>query len=314
MTVRILPLLAALVLAGAPAVSAETCGDADGNGSVTVSDGVQTLRAAADLSSTCTPARCDLDGSGSVTVSDGVNVLRKAADLSAPSACPGGGGGGGDGVQVAVDSVLPFLAFGFAFTSDVGLSSAVAPADEGTDDCPDGGTRTKLFLGSPEIIRIGFNGCRYSNPALGRFQFDQGLIVNFFRFQVSLAVVVTDLDSGRVVHFDKFFEFEPRDGGGFIAHLASDPNNPGTEGPIVISTPEGNFLLKLRDLEIDGDGHAVAGGGSIEEETSPGNFALQKLDFQVTNPVTTASLTATFDDGHVQTFVVNLLTGDVTPG
>src|SRR5262249_39752059 len=121
---RIVLLLAGVALLGAPVAFAETCGDADGNGSVTVSDGVQTLRAAADLSTTCTLARCDVDGSGSITVSDGVNVLRKAADLSAPEACPGGGGGGGDGVQVAVDSVLPFLAFGLQFTSDVGLSSA----------------------------------------------------------------------------------------------------------------------------------------------------------------------------------------------
>ncbi len=57
------------------------CGDADGNGIVTVTDGVQTLRAAAGLSSACTAARCDMDGSGTVTVTDGVNVLRKAAGL-----------------------------------------------------------------------------------------------------------------------------------------------------------------------------------------------------------------------------------------
>jgi hypothetical protein len=74
-----------------PARAADVCGDADGNGSVTVSDGVQTLRAAADLSSTCTPARCDLDGGGSITVTDGVNVLRAAAGLSVSLACPGGG-------------------------------------------------------------------------------------------------------------------------------------------------------------------------------------------------------------------------------
>ena len=75
----------------AAAYAADVCGDADGNGTVTVSDGVQTLRAAADLSTTCTPARCDLDGNGSVTVSDGVNVLRAAADLPVHLACSGGG-------------------------------------------------------------------------------------------------------------------------------------------------------------------------------------------------------------------------------
>jgi hypothetical protein len=64
------------------------CGDADQSGAITVTDGVQTLRAAAELSSSCTPERCDLDGSGTVSVSDGVNVLRGAAGLPFTSNCP----------------------------------------------------------------------------------------------------------------------------------------------------------------------------------------------------------------------------------
>ncbi len=72
----------------APLASLGVCGDADGNGAVTVTDGVQVLRAAAELSSSCRPATCDVDGSGGIGVSDGVNVLRKAAGLSASDACP----------------------------------------------------------------------------------------------------------------------------------------------------------------------------------------------------------------------------------
>lgn len=71
-----------------PPPSPGLCGDADLSGSVTVTDGVQTLRAAADLSSSCTPARCDVDGSGTVSVTDGVNVLRAAAGLSFTANCP----------------------------------------------------------------------------------------------------------------------------------------------------------------------------------------------------------------------------------
>jgi hypothetical protein len=67
---------------------APLCGDADGNGAVTVSDGVQVLRAAADLSSSCTPSRCDADGNGTVSVTDGVIVLRAAAGLPFTTACP----------------------------------------------------------------------------------------------------------------------------------------------------------------------------------------------------------------------------------
>lgn len=64
------------------------CGDADLNGTISVLDGVQTLRAAAELSSQCTPARCDVDGNGSISVSDGVNVLRGAAGLAFTANCP----------------------------------------------------------------------------------------------------------------------------------------------------------------------------------------------------------------------------------
>jgi hypothetical protein len=87
MKMRLLTLL--LLLLGNPTFVAASCGDADDSGAVTVTDGVQTLRAAAGLSSTCTPARCDLDGGGSISVSDGVNVLRAAAGVTVNLACPG---------------------------------------------------------------------------------------------------------------------------------------------------------------------------------------------------------------------------------
>ncbi len=69
-----------------------TCGDPDGNGTVSVTDGVQILRAGAGLESACsaTPHRCDLDGSGVVTVTDGVNALRLAAGLFATARCDRG--------------------------------------------------------------------------------------------------------------------------------------------------------------------------------------------------------------------------------
>ena len=63
-------------------VRAELCGDADGSGSVTVTDGVSVLRAAANLPSRCSMVVCDVDRSGTITVTDGVNVLRGAAGFS----------------------------------------------------------------------------------------------------------------------------------------------------------------------------------------------------------------------------------------
>jgi hypothetical protein len=72
-----------------PSPGSSACGDADGSGAVTVSDGVNVLRGAAGLTSSCTQlAVCDVDGSGAMTVTDGVNVLRAAAGLSANLTCP----------------------------------------------------------------------------------------------------------------------------------------------------------------------------------------------------------------------------------
>jgi hypothetical protein len=71
-----------------PTPTAAVCGDADSSGAITVTDGVNVLRAAAELSSACTLARCDVDGNGSITVTDGVNVLRAAAGLSFTANCP----------------------------------------------------------------------------------------------------------------------------------------------------------------------------------------------------------------------------------
>jgi hypothetical protein len=63
------------------------CGDVDETDTVTVTDGVQVLRAAAGLSSDCSPEICDIDVSGAIGVTDGVIVLRKAAGLAIEENC-----------------------------------------------------------------------------------------------------------------------------------------------------------------------------------------------------------------------------------
>ncbi len=71
-----------------PRPTSSLCGDPDASGSVTVTDGVQVLEAAAGLPSACTDAVCDVDNSGEVTVTDGVLVLRVAAELGDTLTCP----------------------------------------------------------------------------------------------------------------------------------------------------------------------------------------------------------------------------------
>ena len=68
-TVRLLvaaATIATAVLAPPPMARAQICGDADDSGSITVTDGVNVLRAAAALGA-CELPRCDVDGNGSVT-------------------------------------------------------------------------------------------------------------------------------------------------------------------------------------------------------------------------------------------------------
>ncbi len=88
----ILSALAAVVVVvgfAAASADAQVCGDANGDGRVSVSDGVQALRAAADLPNIC-DTDCDVDGNGDISVTDGVNILRKAAGLPIVEACPPG--------------------------------------------------------------------------------------------------------------------------------------------------------------------------------------------------------------------------------
>jgi hypothetical protein len=80
-------LVVAVGLLMSESASAEICGDADGNGSVTITDGVQVLRAAAGLAVSCPASRCDVDGSSSVTLTDGVAALRIAAGLQTAERC-----------------------------------------------------------------------------------------------------------------------------------------------------------------------------------------------------------------------------------
>ncbi len=63
------------------------CGDANGDTAITVTDGVQVLRAAAELASACLPEFCDADANGTVGVTDGVRVLRAAAELPSDLTC-----------------------------------------------------------------------------------------------------------------------------------------------------------------------------------------------------------------------------------
>ena len=64
-----------------------TCGDADGNGSISASDALLALRAAVG-SAQCAPARCDTNADASLNASDALRILHAAVGLPEPLTCP----------------------------------------------------------------------------------------------------------------------------------------------------------------------------------------------------------------------------------
>jgi uncharacterized protein len=80
--------IAACALLTAGLGHAQTCGDADGDGTVTGDDGRRILQAAAALAVDCPVDACDVDGDGAITDRDGVRVLRLAAGQEAALSCP----------------------------------------------------------------------------------------------------------------------------------------------------------------------------------------------------------------------------------
>lgn len=136
----------ALLLFTVPA-SAQVCGDADGNGQVSVTDGVQALRAAATLTSTCTAARCDVDGNGTVSVTDGVNILRKAASLPITENCPS--------TEAQVEELLQNTLPIFGQLTKVGGAAGAQIAETFACDNEDG-----FFEIDDETFEISFVNCQ----------------------------------------------------------------------------------------------------------------------------------------------------------
>jgi hypothetical protein len=112
--VTLLAVTAAMVLLTSSSARGQGCGDADGDGNVTDVDGVNVLRAAASLSSSCTLPTCDINSDGVINDVDGVNVLRAAALLPATLNCPPPIEDFVEGVEVEEGGGVPVLQVGAA--------------------------------------------------------------------------------------------------------------------------------------------------------------------------------------------------------
>lgn len=164
-----------LILA-APA-AAQVCGDATDDDTVSVTDGVQALRAAAGLSSSCEDG-CDIDGSGTITVSDGVNILRKAAGISVNEACE-------FTAQEANGIVNPTLSIFGAMTKVPGVGSNAAAA-AGECDNTDGSIET---VNTGNTSAAAFTNCRLGpaifDGVISRAILAQGVVIGFDDFKLT---------------------------------------------------------------------------------------------------------------------------------
>ena len=125
---RIVVAAVVMIVGGAASAHAATCGDANRTGSVTVTDGVLVLRAAAQLEANCPRERCDMNVDGGISVTDGVLALRVAAGVETQVACSA------SQADVIFGSIVKSVGFG-GTASPAGRARAAGT----TQECPDGG-------------------------------------------------------------------------------------------------------------------------------------------------------------------------------
>jgi hypothetical protein len=280
-----LAVIAACVLIGTGVTAeAQVCGDADNNGSVTVTDGVQALRAAAGLSSTCAGnANCDVDGNGSVSVTDGVNILRKAADLPISEACTGS-------VDNQLETLLRSTVPIFGSLTKLAVPSGQAGAAEAFACENAGGT----FEVDDQTGEISFFDCD-----IGGVNYDGfiGVDVNGTLF---VEIDFVDLAT------DEFFSFS--------AELSSrqEGDNVVIAGPLEYSSSLlGDVALNFENVVVDPNANVI--GGSLFFDASGSDIAGVtgiRLGF---TPSTIIPVEVEFADQTTRNFDFDTVSGELTP-
>lgn len=272
--------LAAVLVFGVSTAGAQLCGDADGNGTVTVADGVQALRAAADLSSTC-DADCDVDGDGSVSVTDGVNILRLAAELPVVGNCAGN-------LETQVESLLEQSLAGFGGMIKLGVGAGASAA--GTEQPCDNPEGQVLF--NQDFTEITFIDCDLGgvNHA-GTFFFGSG----FFAFDITF----TYLDTGDVESLS-----------GQLSERAVGQNFV-LDGFFDYAADFGSFNISFDELVIDPNFFFIGGSleFSLDEATLPEVDFIRISFFAADDALVDVIL---FDETVIP-FAFNPLTGDLAP-
>jgi len=246
--VIMLGLVAALTAGSIRSAAAQTCGDANDDDAVSVTDGVQALRAAADLSTTCGEG-CDVDGSGAITVTDGVNILRQAAGLSFAAACEFTG-------EEANEVVTPTTGIFGAVHAIPNIGGAEAA---GTPECENDGTVNVVETDTQTIAA--FVNCALDGDildgAVARRTLANAVVVGFD------ALTITRIKTGRSLTFSGQLALGDSDAGKRLSGTLK-----------VESEARGSFTLRFTRVLIIANGSprdgdllidlADADGGTID--------------------------------------------------
>jgi hypothetical protein len=273
-------LLMATLLCVRPA-AAQECGDADGSGSVGVSDGVQTLRAAAGLDSSCTTGVCDMDGSGAITVTDGVSVLRKAAGLAVTENCSGGGGGQ---PATVLKEIQPLLNVGVAYATGTPVTACGnAPEGELEVATDDDGTTTTFF------------GCQFGDVHL-----------------------YGDITVGTTLLTFSFFEADTLVDEDFIADydgelaLGTSGTGRSLSGAVDITTESASGSVLIFNNAVVTDGRLSSGGASLDLTESDISDSFTGMTFTFDGSGV-ANVTVTQSNGSTQNLRYDIATGAIVP-
>lgn len=282
---------------GAGSAWAQLCGDADGNGNVSVTDGVQALRAAAGLPSSCAAGRCDVDGNGSISVTDGVNVLRKVAGLAITEACPSGSTN--ESVRAFVGEMTKIARIAGASAAHLrAMAAGSTPCDEGFIEL-DGETSR-------------FENCRFGN-----------IVING---ALTSTTILSDPENGRFVRSDVYEQYEVRfldidftfrQDGTSTTDIDTKAKRLVENATLTIftaqsATGQDEYTLRKVDLTTDTETGTVLTGELVTALAAAGVAGIKAvtLGFVVG---TVADVDVEFDDGRFEAFTYDIVSGELTP-